>query len=96
MDLGLTGKRALVTGGSKGIGLAIANALAAEGADVVIAARGVEALEAAAAGIAKQSGRRAFAIPVDTGDDASVQDLVTRAVAELGGIDILVNSAATP
>lgn len=96
MDLGLTGKRALVTGGSKGIGLAIAHALAAEGADVVIAARGVEALETAAADIAQQSGRRAIAISVDTGDDASVQNLVTRTVAELGGIDILVNSAATP
>lgn len=96
MDLGLTGKRAIVTGGSKGIGLAIADALAAEGADVVIAARGVEALNAAAADIAERSGRRVLGIPVDTGDDKSVQELVTRTVAELGGVDILVNSAATP
>lgn len=96
MDLGLTGKRAIVTGGSKGIGLAIATALANEGADVVIAARGVEALDAAAAQIAESSGRQVLAIPVDTGDDASVQDLVARTVAELGGVDILVNSAATP
>ncbi|MBA4025909.1 MAG: short-chain dehydrogenase [Gordonia sp.] len=96
MDLGLTGKRAIVTGGSKGIGLAIATALAAEGSDVVIAARGVEALNTAAADIAEKSGRKIVGIPVDTGDDASVQALVDRAVAELGGVDILVNSAATP
>jgi NAD(P)-dependent dehydrogenase (short-subunit alcohol dehydrogenase family) len=96
MDLGLTGKRALVTGGSKGIGLAIAHGLAAEGVDVVIAARGVEALEVAAADIAQRSGRRVLAVPVDTGDSESVQRLVARTVAKLGGIDILVNSAATP
>jgi NAD(P)-dependent dehydrogenase (short-subunit alcohol dehydrogenase family) len=96
MDLGLTDKRALVTGGSKGIGLAIAHQLAAEGADVVIAARDLEALKLAADDIAAKSGRKVVGISVDTGDEASVQELVARTVTELGGIDILVNSAATP
>jgi NAD(P)-dependent dehydrogenase (short-subunit alcohol dehydrogenase family) len=96
MDLGLTGKRALVTGGSKGIGLAIAHGLAAEGVDLVIAARGVEALEAAAADIAQKSGRKVLGIAADTSDDESVQSLVARTVETLGGVDILVNSAATP
>ncbi|MEV6217260.1 SDR family NAD(P)-dependent oxidoreductase [Nocardia sp. NPDC058379] len=96
MDLRLQGKRAIVTGASKGIGLAIARGLAAEGVDVVIAARSREPLEAAAADIAGESGRRVIAIPTDTGDDAQVQHLVARTVDELGGVDILVNSAATP
>ncbi len=96
MDLQLTGKRAIVTGGSRGIGRAIAHALAAEGADVVIAARGQEALQATADEIARETGARVLAITVDTGDQASVDRLVERTVAEFGGVDILVNSAATP
>ncbi|HEY9313479.1 SDR family NAD(P)-dependent oxidoreductase [Williamsia sp.] len=96
MDLGLTDKRVLVTGGSKGIGLAIAHGLAAEGADMVIAAREPEALKLAADDIAARSGRKVVGITVDTGDDASVQQLVAQTVEQLGGIDILVNSAATP
>jgi NAD(P)-dependent dehydrogenase (short-subunit alcohol dehydrogenase family) len=96
VDLNLDGKRAIVTGGSKGIGLAVAHALAAEGVDVVIAARSAEPLEAAARAVAAQSGRRVLAVPTDTGDDQQVRHLVDRTVAELGGIDILVNSAATP
>lgn len=94
MDLQLTGKRAIITGGSKGIGLAIAHALAAEGVDVVLAARGQEALEKAAAEVAERSGRRAVAVVTDTGDDESVKALVARAIEELGGIDILVNNAS--
>jgi len=94
MDLQLTGKRALVTGGSRGIGRAIARQLALEGADVVIAARNSAALETAARELAEETGRRIVAVTVDTGDDASVRALVRDAVEALGGIDILVNNAA--
>ncbi|GGF22519.1 SDR family NAD(P)-dependent oxidoreductase [Williamsia phyllosphaerae] len=96
MDLQLDGKRAIVTGGSRGIGRAIARALAAEGASVVIASRGEEALAATAAELTTDTGGHVIAIPVDTGDQLSVDRLVERTVAELGGVDILVNSAATP
>jgi NAD(P)-dependent dehydrogenase (short-subunit alcohol dehydrogenase family) len=95
MDLDLTDRRALVTGGSSGIGLAIARALAAEGADVALVARGREALEAASERVAGGSGRRAIAVTADTGDDASVAAMVERVMRELGGVDILVNAAAT-
>ncbi len=96
MDLQLKGKRAIVTGGSRGIGKAIARQLAEEGVDVVIAARGRELLDATAAEITKAIGRRVVPIVADMGDDASVEALVAKAVAELGGIDILVNNAAAP
>ena len=65
MDLQLTGKRAIVTGASQGIGLAIAHALAAEGTDVVLAARSEDKLKAAAEQVAARSGRRAIAVPTD-------------------------------
>lgn len=94
MDLRLTGKRAIITGGSKGIGLAIAHALAAEGVDVVLAARTRDPLEKAAAEVAERNGRRAIPVVADTGDDESVKALVAHAVAELGGVDILVNNAS--
>lgn len=96
MDLELTGKRAIVTGGSRGIGLAVARALAAEGADVALVARDKAALETARDSVAAASGRRVIAVSADTGDDQSVRDMV-RAVADgLGGADILVNAAARP
>ncbi|KIF74941.1 short-chain dehydrogenase [Streptomyces sp. 150FB] len=95
MDLQLAGKRAIVTGASRGIGYAVARALAAEGAAVVLAARGQDALDAAAARIAADGGR-ALAVVTDTTDEASVRGLVRRAAGEFGGVDILVNSAATP
>ena len=96
MELELSGKRAIVTGGSRGIGKAIARELLAEGVDVVIAARGEEALKATVGELAAQSTRRVVAISADTGDDESVRALVERTVAELGGVDILVNCAAAP
>ncbi|MQY27487.1 SDR family NAD(P)-dependent oxidoreductase [Nocardia aurantia] len=96
MNLDLDGKRAIVTGGSRGIGLAVARGLAAEGVDVVIAARSAEPLAAAARAVTAESGRRVLGIATDTGDDEQVRRLVERTVAELGGVDILVNSAATP
>ncbi|GAA5191162.1 SDR family oxidoreductase [Rugosimonospora acidiphila] len=94
MDLQLTGKRAIVTGASRGIGWAVARALAAEGAELVLVARDPAALRAAASRL--PAGTRALALPADTTDDAAVRAAVARAVAELGGVDILVNSAAEP
>lgn len=96
MDLQLTGKRALVTGGSKGIGRAIARQLALEGADVAIAARNAADLEAAAAALAAETGRALHPFTADTADDASVKAMVAGAAAALGGLDILVNAAAMP
>lgn len=96
MDLGLLNKRAIVTGGSRGIGKAVARALAVEGCDVVVAARTWEPLEAAARELADETGRTITPIAVDTGDEQSIRSLVEAASAALGGVDILVNSAAKP
>ncbi|RYE73858.1 MAG: SDR family NAD(P)-dependent oxidoreductase, partial [Hyphomicrobiales bacterium] len=96
MDLMLNGKRALVTGGSKGIGRAIARQLALEGVDVVIAARNQAELDAAAAELAQETGRKIVGLAVDTQDDASVKAVVAGTIAALGGLDILVNAAAKP
>jgi NAD(P)-dependent dehydrogenase (short-subunit alcohol dehydrogenase family) len=96
MDLQLEGKRAIVTGGSRGIGRAVAHQLAAEGVDVAIVARGRDALEDAAAQLAAATGRRVVAVVADTGDDRSVATMVQTSVEALGGVDILVNSAAQP
>lgn len=96
MDLGLTDRRALVTGGSRGIGLAVGWALAHEGADVALLARGADAVERAARAVAAETGRRVVGVAADTGDDASVTAAVATVVEQLGGVDILVNTAATP
>lgn len=96
MDLMLNGKRALVTGGSKGIGRAIARQLALEGVDLVIAARNQAELDTAAAELARETGRKVIGLTVDTQDDASVKGLIAGTVAALGGLDILVNAAAKP
>jgi NAD(P)-dependent dehydrogenase (short-subunit alcohol dehydrogenase family) len=96
MDLQLTGKRALITGGSRGIGKAIARALADEGCAVAIAARDLEATRSTATELTERSGGTVIPLAVDTGSDASVRELVAAAVASLGGLDILVNSAAQP
>ena len=96
MDLCLTGKVALITGGSRGIGKAIARQLAQEGVDVVLAARTKERLDAAAAEIAGKTGRKVVGIVVNTGDDASVKAMGEQAIAAMGRVDILVNNAAEP
>ena len=94
LDLELNGKTAIVTGGSRGIGKAIARELAIEGVDVVIAARGREALEATASELAAETGRRIIPVTVDTGDDESVKAMVSQAHEALGRLDILVHNAA--
>ena len=95
MDLGLHGKVAIVTGGSEGIGKAAAASMAAEGADVVIAARRADVLEAAAAEIRAGSNHRVVVIPTDVMDPDQVQALIDRTMEEFGRIDILVNNAGT-
>lgn len=96
MDLQLTGKRALVTGGSRGIGRAIARLLLEEGARVVIAARDGETVTLAAQELAAATGGEVHGLTVDTRDDAAVNALIDGAVATLGGLEIVVNAAARP
>jgi len=96
MDLELKGKRALVTGGSRGIGKVIARVLLAEGVDVAILARGREVLEATAQSLSAESGRAVVPLVADTSNRADVDAAVQKAIDTLGGIDILVNSAAVP
>ncbi len=93
MDLELAGKVALVTGASRGIGRAIAEGLAAEGARLVIAARGVEALEETQRAL-EATGAEVLAVPTDVGDDASVEALVKNARERFGQIDILISNAS--
>lgn len=94
MDLGLAGRRAVVTGGSKGIGLAVARELAAEGASVAICSRNGEELAQAAAAIrARADHVTVWQQPADVTDPAQVEDFVAGAAEALGGIDILVNNA---
>ncbi len=96
MELELQGKTAVVTGGSRGIGRAVARELALEGADVAIVARGREALEATAAELETETGRRLLPIVADTTDDGAVRAMAAEAASTLGGVDILVNCAARP
>jgi len=93
MDLGLAGRVALVTGGARGIGSAIAQALAREGCDVAVVDRAVDdAARAVGRGI-EAAGRRALLIEADVRDFAAAEAAVGRAVRELGRLDILVANA---
>jgi 3-oxoacyl-[acyl-carrier protein] reductase len=95
MDLGLQGKKAIVTGGSKGIGLATAIALATEGAQVAIVARNIEPLNKAAKLILEKTGVEPFIIAADVSSEQDAQRAVELTLERFGGIDILVNNAGT-
>jgi NAD(P)-dependent dehydrogenase (short-subunit alcohol dehydrogenase family) len=92
MEQTLIGKRALVTGGGRGIGRSIALALAHAGADVALAARTQAQLDAVAGEI-RAIGRRAFVIPVDLTRRDHIEEKIDQAAEQLGGLDILVNNA---
>ncbi|MCI0650300.1 MAG: SDR family NAD(P)-dependent oxidoreductase, partial [Planctomycetes bacterium] len=93
MNRKLGGKRALVTGGSRGIGAAIVKRLAREGADVALTYVSKPDAASETAKSARSLGVRALAIQADSADPAAVAAAVEGAAAELGGIDILVNNA---
>ena len=90
----LTGRKALITGGDSGIGRAVAIAFAREGADVLISYLNEDEDARETARYVEEAGRKAVLMPGDICDESHCQHLVQRAVAELGGLDILVNNAA--
>ncbi len=96
VELGLNGKRALVTASSRGIGKACALEFAREGADVVICARGTDALAATRDAIAGETGRKVVAVTTDLSFGAQIEELIERTRSELGGLDILVTNAGGP
>jgi NAD(P)-dependent dehydrogenase (short-subunit alcohol dehydrogenase family) len=96
MDLQLQDKKAVVTGGSRGIGKAIAFQLAREGCDVAICARTEGPLRAAAEEMAKETGRKIVPIVCDTINPDSIKNFVNSAAQALGGLQIVINSAARP
>ena len=89
MDLGLKGKKAVVTGGSKGIGRAIAEGFAAEGADVSICARNTQEVAATVASL-KAKGVKAYGRALDVADGAALKGWIAATAGELGGVDALV------
>lgn len=89
----LTGQTAIVTGGSKGIGRAMAEALASAGADLAIVSRTTHEAQAVAAEIARDYGRRAIGIAADITIPAQAEAMVATALKEFGRLDVLVNSA---
>lgn len=91
-EVRLEGKRALVTGGGRGIGKAIALALAREGADVVVASRTIHEIEGTANEI-RALGRRALAVKADVSEPGEVHRMGERIAEEFGGVDILINNA---
>jgi short-subunit dehydrogenase len=91
--LNLTGARAILTGASRGIGVTIADTLAAQGVDLVLAARNRSDLELVCERVTRH-GRRAVAVVTDLADERSVHALYARAKAELGPVDLIINNAA--
>jgi 3-oxoacyl-[acyl-carrier protein] reductase len=96
MDLNINGRTAVVTGGSQGLGFACAQALVAEGVNVVLAARDADRLETARSVLAQQSGARVLAVRADVTDAAQVDALMQRAAAEFGCVDICIANASGP
>src|SRR5438445_9987332 len=95
MDLGLRGKVAVITGGSTGIGLAVAEGLAAEGVELVLAARQADRVSDAAAKVAARFGVRAVGVSCDLAGAAGADALIAAVEREFGGCDILINNAGT-
>jgi len=96
MDLGLDGRSALITGASRGIGKAVARALASEGMSVALLARTERDLERAASEIRDGTGARVLALSADIRDSDAVRSAVDEAAAALGTIHVLVNNAGGP
>ena len=93
MPIDLSGKSAVVTGSSKGIGYSIAEALADAGANVVVSARDAGEVESAAARLNERGGGRAIGVVCDVRESESVTQLIGSAVENFGGLDILINNA---
>jgi 3-oxoacyl-[acyl-carrier protein] reductase len=96
MDLGISNKVAVVLAASKGLGRAAAEALAAEGARVIIGSRNQEELEKTAQEISQKTGSQVVGFPVDVTDAAQAESFIAKAVQQFGRIDILVNNAGGP
>lgn len=93
MKIGLTGKRAIVTGGSRGIGYAIADALAAEGMAVSICARGQQGLDAASKNLSRHGGN-VHSLAADVASKEGIEGYMDAAITALGGVDVLVNNTS--
>ena len=96
MDLGLTGKVALVAASSRGLGRAVAEELAREGVHLVLCARGAEALRATADAIRATADVRVLDVPADVSDAAGRDRVLARAMAEFGRVDVLVTNSGGP
>ena len=96
MDLGISGKRALVMGASRGIGRGIAEALAAEGVRVILCSRDGDKCAAVAAEISEKSGTEAHGVACDLSDPAAIDSAAAFAQETFGGVDILVNNTGGP
>src|SRR5690348_12301657 len=95
MQISLTGRSAIITGGSKGLGLAMATEFAASGADVVMVARGREALDEAVAAVRPKAKGKVAGVAADVATADGVKAAYAEAIAALGKIDIVVNNAGT-
>lgn len=91
MDLGLKGQKAIITGGSRGLGRAAAETFAAEGVDVAICSRGADGVEEARKSL-EAKGVRVFAQAVDVGDKDALEGFIAASIEDLGGLDILVSN----
>ncbi|MEW6718553.1 MAG: SDR family oxidoreductase [Chloroflexota bacterium] len=96
MDLQLIGKRALVTGASRGLGYAVARGLSLEGCRVAINSRNPESLEEAARNLAGDTGNEVIPVPGDVTDPDSPSKIVSRTVKQFGGLDLLVTNSGGP
>jgi 3-oxoacyl-[acyl-carrier protein] reductase len=95
MDISLSGRSAIITGASKGIGLAMATQFAASGADVALVARGREALDAGVAGIRAKAQTKVIGIAADVANAADIKRAYDEAMRAFGKLDIVVNNAGT-